>query len=62
VCSHIVERVATFDDVKRAECLAQLVGSIRERLAADENTDELMADIDTALEAMEAAESAGWVH
>lgn len=61
-CSHVTEKVATFDDVKRAEYLARLVGSIRERLVDDDNTDELVVSIDDALGAMEAAESAGWAH
>lgn len=72
-CSHIREAVATFDDVKRAEVLGEVVQSARKRLTefsgskredatARDFAVELLADIDHALEAMEAAESAGWVH
>lgn len=65
-CSHVTQKVATFDDVKRAEHLADLVQAVRSRLSEHtESADfarELVADIDYALEAMEAAESAGWAH
>lgn len=67
-CSHVTEQVATFDDVMRAETLAGIVESARRRLgelsgsAPNALADELAADIDAALEAMDAAESAGWVH
>jgi hypothetical protein len=69
-CSHVTERVAAFDDVKRAEALAEIVQSVRRRLGelsgstrlARDVAADLVGDIDNALEAMEAYESAGWVH
>lgn len=63
-CSHITEKVATFDDVKRAEHLERLVGSLRDRLSVRSElfARELAEAIDDALEAMEAAESGGWAH
>lgn len=70
-CSNVVEKVATFDDVKRAEHLAALAQALKRAAEAAQRGGRIddrdlarivIETVDDALAAMEAAESAGWAH